>query len=67
MVLLTIILNVINQFYFFYTNTIPKDSLRLAEENIRLLFFKEQRRVQPSMPMQNIVNRQQRQFNRKHD
>jgi hypothetical protein len=80
MVLLTTILNVINQIYFFYTQTIHKDSLRLAGEslvssiftiigysthsisfyiyfsaskvfrkNIRLLFIKQQRRIQPDI------------------
>jgi hypothetical protein len=34
MVLLTSIPNVINQMYFFYTRTVPKNSLRLAQESV---------------------------------
>jgi hypothetical protein len=33
-VLLTTVPNAINQFYFFYTRTIPKSSLRLAQESV---------------------------------
>ena len=39
MILLTSIANVINQMYFFYTRTVPKTSLRLAQESVASSIF----------------------------
>ena len=39
MVLFTAVPNVINQLYFFYTRTIPKSSLRLAQESVASSVF----------------------------